>query len=104
MTKEDIVDAIKDIIATIAPDEELDGLKYEERLRDHRDGTAQALWRAGSGRGLQRAGFAAELLRVLAHALGGQGTKDLRLSLNCPDVVAMRRLAEASRPGADRPL
>ncbi|MFT4542349.1 MAG: acyl carrier protein [Planctomycetota bacterium] len=34
MTKEDIVDAIKDIIATIAPDEELDGLKYEERLRD----------------------------------------------------------------------
>ncbi len=34
MTKEEIVDAIKDIIATIAPDEELDGLKYEERLRD----------------------------------------------------------------------
>lgn len=34
MSKEDIVDAIKDIIATIAPDEELEGLKYDERLRD----------------------------------------------------------------------
>ena len=34
MTKDEIVDAIKDIIATIAPDEELDGLTMDERLRD----------------------------------------------------------------------
>ena len=34
MTKDEIVDAIKDIITTIAPDEELDGLDMNERLRD----------------------------------------------------------------------
>ena len=34
MTKEEIVDAIKDIIRTIAPDEELEGLDPGERLRD----------------------------------------------------------------------
>ena len=34
MTKEEIVLAIKDIIATIAPDEELDSLDADERLRD----------------------------------------------------------------------
>ena len=34
MSNEDIVLAIKDIIATIAPDEELDGLTLEEPLRD----------------------------------------------------------------------
>ena len=34
MTKEEIVLAVKDIIATIAPDEELDGLTLEEPLRD----------------------------------------------------------------------
>ncbi|MCP4245112.1 MAG: acyl carrier protein [bacterium] len=34
MTKEDIVLAIKDIIATIAPDEELDGLNQTDLLRD----------------------------------------------------------------------
>ncbi|MCP5021257.1 MAG: acyl carrier protein [bacterium] len=34
MTKEDIVLAIKDIIATIAPDAELDGLNQTDLLRD----------------------------------------------------------------------
>ncbi|MBL6720822.1 MAG: acyl carrier protein [Planctomycetes bacterium] len=34
MSNEDIVLAIKDIIATIAPDEELDGLTLEVPLRD----------------------------------------------------------------------
>jgi len=34
MTNDEIVLAIKDIIATIAPDEELEGLKPDERLRD----------------------------------------------------------------------
>jgi acyl carrier protein len=34
VTKDEIVDAVKDIIATIAPDEELDGLDMNERLRD----------------------------------------------------------------------
>ncbi|MCP3914232.1 MAG: acyl carrier protein [bacterium] len=34
MTKEEIVSAIKDIIHTIAPDEELGGLDPQERLRD----------------------------------------------------------------------
>ncbi len=34
MTKEEIVLAIKDIIATIAPDEELDGLNQTDLLRD----------------------------------------------------------------------
>ena len=34
MTKEEIVLAVKDIIATIAPDEELDGLTLTEPLRD----------------------------------------------------------------------
>ena len=34
MTKDEIVDAIKDIIATIAPDEELGQLDMHERLRD----------------------------------------------------------------------
>lgn len=37
MTDEEIVLAIKDIIATIAPDEELEGLTLEERLRDQID-------------------------------------------------------------------
>ena len=34
MTREDIVEAVKDIIRTIAPDEELSGLKPDLRLRD----------------------------------------------------------------------
>ena len=34
MTKEDIVLAVKDIIHTIAPDEELDGLTLHEPLRE----------------------------------------------------------------------
>ena len=34
MTREDILEAIKDIIRTIAPDEELSGLKTDVRLRD----------------------------------------------------------------------
>ena len=34
MTKEEIVLAVKDIIHTIAPDEELDGLDHAEPLRD----------------------------------------------------------------------
>ena len=34
MTKEEIVLAIKDIIATIGPDEELDGLNHTDPLRD----------------------------------------------------------------------
>ncbi len=34
MTREEIILAVKDIITTIAPDEELDGLNAEERLRD----------------------------------------------------------------------
>jgi acyl carrier protein len=34
MTREEIVEAVKDIIRTIAPDEELSGLKPELRLRD----------------------------------------------------------------------
>ena len=34
MTREEIVEAVKDIIRTIAPDEELAGLKPELRLRD----------------------------------------------------------------------
>ena len=34
MTKDEIVEAIKDIIATIAPDEDLSSLDMNERLRD----------------------------------------------------------------------
>ena len=34
MNREEIIAAIKDIIATIAPDEDLTGLNNEERLRD----------------------------------------------------------------------
>ena len=34
MTTEEIVLAVKDIIATIAPDEELDGLTMDEPLRE----------------------------------------------------------------------
>ena len=34
MTREEIVLTVKDIIATIAPDEELDGLDERELLRD----------------------------------------------------------------------
>ena len=34
MTDEEIVLAIKDIIQTIAPDEDVTGLDYSERLRD----------------------------------------------------------------------
>lgn len=34
MTKEDIVLAMKDIIATIAPDEDVDGLTMDAPLRD----------------------------------------------------------------------
>jgi len=34
MSREEIIDAIKDIIRTIAPDEELSGLKSDVRLRD----------------------------------------------------------------------
>jgi len=37
MTNEEIVVAIKDIIATIAPDEDLAGLDNAERLRDQID-------------------------------------------------------------------
>ena len=34
MTQDEVKEAVKDIIATIAPDEELDGLTLEEPLRD----------------------------------------------------------------------
>jgi acyl carrier protein len=34
MTREEIITAIKDIIRTIAPDEPLDGLKTDVRLRE----------------------------------------------------------------------
>ena len=34
MTREEVILAVKDIITTIAPDEELDGLNADERLRD----------------------------------------------------------------------
>ena len=34
MTRDEVILAIKDIIETIAPDEELDGLNADERLRD----------------------------------------------------------------------
>ena len=34
MNREEIIEAIKDIIATIAPDEDLSGLTNDERLRD----------------------------------------------------------------------
>ena len=34
MTRDEIILAIKDIIETIAPDEELDSLDVDERLRD----------------------------------------------------------------------
>ncbi|MFT4709404.1 MAG: acyl carrier protein [Bacteroidia bacterium] len=34
MTRDEIILAIKDIIETIAPDEELDSLNVDERLRD----------------------------------------------------------------------
>ncbi|MBI5363882.1 MAG: acyl carrier protein [Planctomycetes bacterium] len=34
MTREEIIEAVKDIIHTIAPDEDLSSLKTEERLRD----------------------------------------------------------------------
>ena len=34
MSREQIIEAIKDIIRTIAPDEELSGLKSDLRLRD----------------------------------------------------------------------
>lgn len=34
MTRDEIILAVKDIIATIAPDEELDGLNNAEPLRD----------------------------------------------------------------------
>ncbi len=34
MTREEIITAVKDIIATIAPDEELDGLNNTDPLRD----------------------------------------------------------------------
>lgn len=34
MTRDEIILAIKDIIQTIAPDEDLDGLKTDVRLRD----------------------------------------------------------------------
>ncbi len=37
MTREEVVIAIKDIIATIAPDEDLSHLDYDERLRDQID-------------------------------------------------------------------
>ncbi|HED66802.1 MAG TPA: acyl carrier protein [Planctomycetes bacterium] len=37
MTKEEVVLAIKDIIATIAPDEDLSGLDNAESLRDQID-------------------------------------------------------------------
>ena len=34
MTREEIIEAVKDIIHTIAPDEDLSGLVASERLRD----------------------------------------------------------------------
>ena len=34
MNRQEIIDAIKDIIAVIAPDEDLTGLTTDERLRD----------------------------------------------------------------------
>ena len=34
MTRDDVILAVKDIIATIAPDEELDGLNETDPLRD----------------------------------------------------------------------
>ena len=34
MTKDEVKEAVKDIIATIAPDEELDGLNETDPLRD----------------------------------------------------------------------
>jgi len=34
MNREEVITAVKDIIMTIAPDEELDGLNEDERLRD----------------------------------------------------------------------
>ena len=34
MTHDEVKEAVKDIIATIAPDEELDGLTLDEPLRD----------------------------------------------------------------------
>jgi len=37
MTEEEIVIAVKDIIATIAPDEDLSGLDHEVRLREQID-------------------------------------------------------------------
>ncbi len=37
MTRDEVVIAIKDIIATIAPDEDLAGLDHEARLRDQID-------------------------------------------------------------------
>jgi len=37
MTREEVYVAVKDIIATIAPDEDLSGLNNEERLRDQID-------------------------------------------------------------------
>ena len=37
MTKEEIKQIVLDIIAEIAPDEELDGLKHDVRLRDQLD-------------------------------------------------------------------
>lgn len=37
MTREEVVIAIKDIIGTIAPDEDLSGLDHEQRLRDQID-------------------------------------------------------------------
>ncbi len=37
MTREEIVDAIKDIITTIAPDEDVSNLTNSERLRDQID-------------------------------------------------------------------
>ena len=37
MTRDEVVIAIKDIIATISPDEDLTGLDHAERLRDQID-------------------------------------------------------------------
>ena len=37
MTREEVYVAVKDIIATIAPDEDLSGLDNQERLRDQID-------------------------------------------------------------------
>jgi acyl carrier protein len=34
MNREEVIQAVKDIISSIAPDEELDGLNADERLRD----------------------------------------------------------------------